>query len=83
MYSSPRCSTKRGDEMKRVIRYTYYSWGMGCGCCSDSASTYDMWEDGRLVEEDQWCEWCSNEEELREVLAHLEPFEVAEDCEWF
>mgnify|MGYP006878018198 FL=1 len=69
--------------MKRVIRYTYYSWDLSCGCCSGAASTYDMWEDGRLVEKDVWCEYCSNEEELREALAHLEPFEVAEDCEWF
>lgn len=29
MYSSPKCSTKRRDGMKRVIRYTYYSWDMG------------------------------------------------------
>lgn len=69
--------------MKRVIKYEYYSWDLGCGCCSDSASTYDMWEDGVLVEEDVWCGCASNEEELREILAHLEPFDVHPESEWF
>lgn len=69
--------------MKRVIKYEYLCWDLGCGCCSDSYSSYDMWEDGILVEEDVWCEWASNEEELREILAHLEPFDVHYESKWF
>ena len=69
--------------MKRVIKYEYYSWTLGCECCSDSSSTYDMWEDGVLVDEDVWCKLCSDEQELREVLEHLLPFNVHPDSEWF
>lgn len=69
--------------MKRVIEYTYYSFMLGCDCCSDSTSSYDMWEDGDLVAEEVWCDWCENEEELREALEHLEPFEVSERSRWY
>lgn len=69
--------------VNRTIRYTYYSWDMGCGCCFDSSSTYDIWEDGVLKEEDVCCEWAEDEVELREILAHLEPFSVHQDCQWF
>lgn len=69
--------------MKRVIKYEYYSWDLGCGCCSDSYSSYDIYEDGVLVDEDVWCEYASDEQELREILAHLEPFDVHSDCTWF
>lgn len=69
--------------MKRLIKYTYYSWVLGCECCSDSTSTYDMWEDGVLIQEDCFCEWAGNEEELREILSHLEPFQVHPDSKWF
>lgn len=69
--------------MNRVIRYEYYSWSLGCECCSDSSSTYECWEDGKLVAEDVFVEWCSDESELREALKHLEPFDIHPDCEWF
>lgn len=69
--------------MKRIIKYEYYSWTWTCGCCSHSSSSYCMYEDDILVDEDVWCEYASNEQELREVLAHLEPFDVHPDCEWF
>lgn len=70
--------------MKRVITYRYDSWLEGCGCCSNSSTTFDVYEDGVLVSEDNWCEWASNEEELREILTDMEPFEVDEDnCRWF
>ena len=36
-----------------------------------------------LIDEDVWCEWASNEEELREILAHLEPFDVHPESKWF
>jgi hypothetical protein len=69
--------------MKRLIEYTYSSWTEPCGCCSDSSSTYFMWEDGKLIHEDSWCKYCENEEELREALKHLEPFDVSADSYWF
>jgi hypothetical protein len=69
--------------MKRLIEYTYNSWTESCGCCGDSSSTYSMWEDGKLIHEDDWCELCENEEELREALKHLEPFDVSADSYWF
>lgn len=38
--------------MNRLIEYTYNSWTEPCGCCGDSSSTYSMWEDGKLIHED-------------------------------
>ena len=70
--------------MKRVIEYRYDTWLEGCGCCSDSSSTYDLYEDGVCVSFDNWCAYCENEGELREALKNLEPFEIDEDnCRWF
>ncbi|WP_207880399.1 hypothetical protein [Pseudomonas sp. 32_A] len=69
--------------MKRVIKYEYRYLTLGCDCCHDSSSSYCMYEDGALVDEDVWCEYASNEEELREILAHLEPFDVHPESEWF
>lgn len=69
--------------MKRLVQYVYESWLEPCGCCSDSSSTYFMWEDGKLVHDNYSCEYCENEEELREVLKHLEPFDISRDsCYW-
>jgi hypothetical protein len=42
-----------------------------------------MWEDGRLVEEDTWCELIESEQELRERFSHKEPFEVSEYTHYF
>lgn len=69
--------------MKRVIEYRYDSWTLGCGCCSDSSSTYSMWEDGNLVVDDQWCEWIEDEQELREYFSEYEPFEVSSYTQYF
>lgn len=69
--------------MGRLVRYSYYSYTLGCGCCSDSESTYDLYEDGKLAEEDIYCGLCENEQELREELAHLLPFDVDPDSNWF
>lgn len=69
--------------MRRLIKYEYRYQDLGCGCCHDSSSTYDMWEDGVLVSEDVECKWASNEEDLREILEHLLPFDVDLDSQWF
>lgn len=70
--------------MKRTIMYRYDSWTEGCGCCSNSSSTYDLYEDDVCVSFDNCCAYCENEAELREALAHLEPFDVDESgCRWF
>ena len=69
--------------MKRLIEYRYTSWVEGCGCCSYSDTSYDMWEDGKLVRDEWPVELCENEGELREALKELEPFEVSEGSVWF
>jgi hypothetical protein len=69
--------------MTRKIMYRYDSWTEGCGCCSNSSSTYDVYEEGTLVSEDNWCTLCCDEEDLRECLKHLEPFDVDPDSWWF
>lgn len=69
--------------MKRVITYRYDTWLEGCGCCSNSSSTYDVYEDGKYISEDNWCDLAQNEEDLRRILAHLEPFDVDPDSWWF
>ena len=69
--------------MDRIIKYTYYIYTLGCECCSDSYSTYDLYENGKLIEEDVHCGLCENEQELREELAHLLPFDVDPDSDWF
>lgn len=73
--------------MKRTIMYRYDSWTEGCGCCSNSESVYEIWEenDGIMlcVSEGNWCDLAQNEEELREILKHLEPFDVDPDSWWF
>lgn len=68
----------------RTIRYEYDSFLLGCGCCSDSISICEIYEDGKLVSEFD-ADWCENEEELREALSslNLEPFEVDPDSRWF
>ncbi len=65
--------------MTRLIMYRYNSWTEGCGCCSNSESLYDVYEDGVLVSEAKWCDLFSNEVELREGLKHLEPFDIDPD----
>ncbi len=69
--------------MKRVIEYRYDSWVEGCGCCSNSSSTYDLYEDDILVSQDNWCDYCENEKDLREALEHLEPFHIDSNSRWF
>lgn len=69
--------------MKRVILYEYNTFDLGCGCCSDSFSAYDVFEDGVLVVDERSCHVLENEEQLREYLAHLEPFDVHPDTKYF
>lgn len=69
--------------MRRLVKYEYWSYTLGCGCCSDSESHYTVWEDGVIKEYKVPCEWIEDEVELREVLSHLEPFDIHSDCEWF
>lgn len=69
--------------MKRVIEYRYHSFILSCGCCSDSESYYDVYEDDKCVAYEQWITLIENEEELRKELAHLEPFEVSKDSVYF
>jgi len=68
----------------RVIRYEYDSFLLGCGCCSDSRSTCEVYENDRLVSAFD-IDYCENEQDLREWVSHLglEPFEVDPDSRWF
>ena len=69
--------------MKRVIEYIYRTFDIGCGFCSDSSSTYDVYEDGKLVNYDVECGYCEDEQELRDMLSHLEPFDVYEGSTYY
>ena len=69
--------------MKRTIMYRYDSWTEGCGCCSNSESVYEVWEDGVCVSEGNSCELFETEVDLRDGLKHLEPFDVDPDSWWF
>jgi hypothetical protein len=68
----------------RTIRYEYDSFLLGCGCCSDSTSICEIYEDAKLVSEFD-INYCENEQELRQALSslNLEPFEVDPDSRWF
>lgn len=68
--------------MKRLIMYRYNSWTEGCGCCSNSESIIELYEDNILLKEIH-CVVCGNEAELRIELKHLEPFDVDPDSRWF
>lgn len=68
---------------KKVIEYQYRSWLEGCGCCSNSETYYDVYIDDKLVESEVYIGYIENEQELREELAHLEPFEVHLDTTYF
>ena len=69
----------------KVIRYEYDSFLLGCECCSDSSSVYEIYEDGKQVNfyAGDPIQVCENEEDLRKYLSHLEPFEVDPDSRWF
>lgn len=69
--------------MKRLIEYQYNIVDQGCGCCHMGFSEYSMWEDGVLVTDDCSVEVCSDEEDLRNQLGYLEPFDVSLNSRWF
>lgn len=71
-----------------VIKYEYYSWTEGCGCCSKSESTVEIFQ-GRL---DAYMSsfnvpLMENESELQEYIKEYYPeysdFTVHEDTLWF
>lgn len=71
-----------------VIKYEYYTFDMGCGCCHDYESNVEIYQ-GR---EDAYMScftvgFMENEEELREYIDMYHPeysnFEVHEDSRWF
>lgn len=68
--------------MKRVICYTYRSYLLGCECCSDSDSYYDLYEDDELVGYEVNCPPIWDEEDLREHFKDLEPFDIHEDTQY-
>lgn len=69
--------------MRRLIKYEYYSWTEGCECCSNSSSTFDMWEDGVQVAFENYVPICASEQELRDELIHLEPFDIHSECRYY
>lgn len=55
--------------MKKVY-YKYSTRDLGCGCCSETDSTLEVYEDGkRLAEEDWTAPSLCSEEDLREYVA--------------
>jgi hypothetical protein len=70
--------------MERLIEYQYRSYLEGCGCCSNSDSTYSVWEDGKLVVEDGWCPLMSSPEDLTDYFTvYNGDFEVHPDTNYF
>lgn len=70
--------------IRRLIKYSFKDWLVeDCGCLSNNASTYILWENGVLLSEDNWLPVCEEEQDLRAELKHLEPFDVHSECEWF
>lgn len=69
--------------MKRTIMYRYATETQGCGCCTESHSAFEIWEDGILMNDYIECPVFENEEDLRRILKHLEPFDVDPDSWWF
>lgn len=71
-----------------VIKYEYNWWEEGCGCCTNSESTVEIYQ-GRL---DAYMSQFNvppleNEQELREYIQEYHPeyndFTVHEDTVWF
>lgn len=68
---------------ERSVLYVYEEYDLGCGCCSDSDSTYSVWEDGIWIIEDIHCPLMENESDIREYLVAYEPFTIHEDTYYF
>lgn len=70
--------------MNRVVFYECWTQPLGCGCCYETISEYSVYEDGKMTTNlPIACGLCENEEDLRKELAHLEPFDVDSDSQWF
>ena len=69
--------------MNREIYYQYRTFDMGCGCCSDSLSLYDIYEDGKCISWDNEVDICEDEHDLINALPHLKPFSVHPESKWF
>jgi dihydroorotate dehydrogenase len=78
--------------MKYIILYEYYSWDIGCGCCSDSSSEVHIWKEERFntdgaYESNFSCPPMENEQELREYTHSVDPyydgFNVHPGTVWF
>jgi hypothetical protein len=67
----------------KIIEYSYRIVDMGCGCCQEGQSQYSVWEDGVPTVADEDCPIMSDEQDLRDYLSHLEPFDIDKDCEFF
>lgn len=73
--------------MNVIVRYTYSSWVEGCGCCSNSESTIDVWVDDVLVVDDVYFPVVEDEMELRysvhELYDGYDGFTIHPDTQYF
>lgn len=69
--------------MRRLVKYEYFDYLLGCGCCSDASSTYTVWENGVITQDEVSCRYIEDEDDLREELSHLEPFDIHSGSRWF
>lgn len=54
--------------MKYTIAYEYYSWSLGCECCTDSSSEIRISEGSKLVKTIEYVDLMENAEELTEYI---------------
>lgn len=69
--------------MNREVFYEYFTTSMGCECCYDSGSYYELRENGSVVSYGEDVGLFSDEQELRREFAHLEPFSIHPESQWF
>jgi len=72
--------------MKTKVYYVYRSFGLGCGCCSDSESYVEVTEPGKYAVEQQF-PYCETEEEVRAAMStqfsDITDYEVDPDSQYF
>ncbi len=71
-----------------VIKYEYYSWLEGCGCCSDSSSEIEVYKtDGGHLVISMMSPIMENEAELsayiNEHFPEYNSFYIHDDTRWY
>lgn len=67
----------------RTVEYSYRIVNVGCGCCHEVQSQYSVWESEFPLVADEDCPVMSDEQDLRDYLSHLEPFDIDPNSVYF